>query len=64
MSRPSSSAWPPTILPGGEGISFMTDRQETDLPQPDSPTSPRVSPWRSSKEMPSTALTIPSSVLK
>src|SRR4051812_18511503 len=32
-------------------------RVTVDLPQPDSPTTPRVSPWRMSKDTPSTART-------
>ena len=36
----------------------------TDLPQPDSPTMPSVSPGFSSNETPSTALTVPSLVAK
>ena len=31
----------------------------TDLPQPDSPTSPRTSPWLTCRSTPSTALTTP-----
>src|SRR5215469_6710890 len=42
-SRPSSLIDPPTILPPG-GSSLMIDRPVIDLPQPDSPTSPSVSP--------------------
>ena len=34
-------------------------RPVVDLPQPDSPTSPRVSPFLTLKEMPSTARTAP-----
>jgi hypothetical protein len=37
----------------------MTQRAIVDLPQPDSPTTPRVSPSRTVKETPSTALTAP-----
>src|SRR3954462_11383659 len=37
---------------------------ETDLPEPDSPTIPRVLPDDSAKSRPSTALTIPSAVVK
>src|SRR5436190_1546728 len=42
----------------------MTVRKPTLLPEPDSPTTPSVSPEASEKEMPSTALTRPSSVGK
>ncbi len=63
-SSPMKRISPPAILPGGLGIMLMIERLVTDLPEPDSPTMPRVSPLRSSKLTPSTALTIPSSVLK
>src|SRR5438067_9963848 len=53
---------PPRILPGR--CSRMMLRAVTDLPHPDSPTMPSVSPGRSSKLMPSTALTMPSFVVK
>ena len=43
---------------------LITERLVTLLPDPDSPTMPRVSPLRSSKLTPSTAFTMPSSVLK
>src|SRR2546421_8619626 len=42
----------------------ITVRNPTLLPEPDSPTTPSVSPEASEKEMPSTALTRPSSVGK
>src|SRR5688572_2856152 len=44
------------MLPAVAGIRFSTARARVDLPQPDSPTTPRVSPAWMSKEMPSTAL--------
>ena len=50
--------------PEGSGTSRMMERAVTLLPQPDSPTTPRVSPPRISKSTPSTALTTPSSVSK
>src|SRR6478609_3610759 len=54
MSWPSNSAEPPV------GFSSPQSRRATvDLPQPDSPTSPSVSPGYRSKETPSTALTAP-----
>src|SRR2546425_2898965 len=53
---------PFTILPGGIGMSRMSERAVTVLPQPDSPTSPSVSPAASSKDTPSTARTTPSRV--
>ena len=43
-------------------MSRMTDRAVTDLPQPDSPTTPSVWARPMSKLTPSTALTVPSSV--
>src|SRR5687768_10804701 len=54
MSSPSNSTLP-------EVMSSMrsTARPVVDLPQPDSPTSPRVSPRRTVKLMPSTAFTVP-----
>jgi hypothetical protein len=42
----------------------MTVRNETLLPDPDSPTMPSVSPSRIEKVIPSTAFTRPSSVGK
>src|SRR2546423_768388 len=42
----------------------MIERLVTDFPEPDSPTMPKVSPRFRSKLMPSTALTVPSSVSK
>src|SRR2546421_482313 len=42
----------------------MIERFVTDFPEPDSPTMPKVSPRFRSKLMPSTALTVPSSVSK
>ena len=42
----------------------MRDRLVTDLPQPDSPTTPTVEHFGMSNEMPSTALTVPMSVKK
>jgi hypothetical protein len=48
----------------GFGLRLRIDIIVTLLPQPDSPTTPRVSPGLTLNETPSTALTIPSSVLK
>ena len=42
----------------------MIVRQVTDLPEPDSPTIPRVWPFSTEKVTPSTAFTMPSSVRK
>ncbi len=61
---PLKSASPPSILPGGIGISRISVIAETDLPEPDSPTTPSVSPLSRSNETPSTALTTPSRVWK
>src|SRR5262245_8472147 len=44
-------------------ISFSTERAVTVLPQPDSPTTPTVSPRSMRRSTPSTARTMPSSVL-
>ena len=44
MSCPSKRISPETILPGGLGIRRMIERFVTDLPEPDSPTMPSVSP--------------------
>ena len=46
-----------TTLPAAACSSCMTARPVVDLPQPDSPTRPRVSPSRTSKLMPETAWT-------
>ena len=62
MSRPSRLTCPPTMRPGGEGTRRISERTVTDLPQPDSPTIPRVSPRRRSKLTPSTAFTVPQRV--
>ena len=54
----------PTMRPGGSGMSRINDNMVTDLPEPDSPTMPSVSPRRRSKLTPSTALTVPQRVSK
>ena len=54
MSRPSK-----TILPSVTSSSRMMQRANVDLPQPDSPTIPSVSPDLTEKLTPSTALTAP-----
>jgi len=54
---PSNTISPPAMRPGGDGTSCITDRLVTDLPDPDSPTIPSVSPRRTSKLTPSTART-------
>src|SRR3954452_14944612 len=45
-------------------VSPISVIEETDLPEPDSPTIPSVSPLSTEYEMPSTAFTTPSSVSK
>src|SRR5216683_967738 len=62
-SRPRHRIWPASKRPGGMSISFRTERAVTVLPQPDSPTTPTVSPWSMRRSTPSTARTMPSSVL-
>ena len=52
------------MFPGGLGISRKIDRAVTVLPEPDSPTRPRISPRRSEKETPSTAFRTPLRVKK
>src|SRR3954453_6085108 len=63
-SKPSKRTEPPTIFAGGCGRSPMIERAVTDLPQPDSPTTPSVLPFSTSKLTPSTARTTPSRVKK
>ncbi len=63
-SWPSKQIEPPTMRPVSGAISRRIDSAVTDLPQPDSPTMPSVSPAARSKEMPSTARTMPSAVKK
>src|SRR5262245_26028182 len=63
-SRPCQRIWPATMRPGGIGTSFKIDMAVTVLPQPDSPTTPTVSPRAIVRSTPSTACTMPSSVLK
>src|SRR5262245_8733910 len=50
------------MRPGGFGMRRMMLRAVTDLPQPDSPTTPIVCPDATSKETSSTARTVPCSV--
>src|ERR687888_2141995 len=52
------------MRPGGWGMSRMIESAVTDLPEPDSPTIPSVSPLLMCRSMPSTARTMPSSVKK
>jgi hypothetical protein len=48
------------MRPGGSTMRRI-ERAVTLLPQPDSPTTPRVCPGRMANDAPSTALTTPSS---
>ena len=48
----------------GFGLRLRIDIIVTLFPEPDSPTTPSVCPGRTANETPSTALTVPSSVLK
>jgi hypothetical protein len=53
-------SWPSkTIEPSVGSYSRRIARPTVDFPQPDSPTSPSVSPCRMSSETPSTAFTSP-----
>jgi len=54
---------PSTIRPGGS-IRPRMEKPVTVLPEPDSPTSPRISPGATSKSTPSTARATPSLVKK
>ena len=56
---PSKRISPLTTFPGGIGISRIIDRAVTVLPDPDSPTSPKVWPRSTLKETPSTAVKVP-----
>src|SRR4030043_1976990 len=59
MSTPSKRISPPAIRPGGRGTRRMMELAVTVLPQPDSPTSPKVSPASIVKLTSSTALRTP-----
>ena len=61
-SSPSKRIEPEAMRPVSLGIRRRMDSAVTDLPQPDSPTMPSVSPRASSNDTPSTARTTPSSV--
>src|SRR5215831_1002375 len=52
------------MRPGGDAMRRSTDSEVTLLPQPDSPTTARVSPGATAKDTPSTARTMPSRVKK
>src|SRR3954471_2584546 len=62
-SRPPKRISPSTVVNIGLCRPRMV-RLVTDFPEPDSPTIPSVLPRATSKESPSTARTMPSSVLK
>ena len=62
-SLPSNRISPFSMRPGGEGMRRRIDIEVTLLPEPDSPTMASVSPAATSKEMLSTAVTTPRSVL-
>ena len=55
---------PETIWPCGRCRSCMSESEVTDLPQPDSPTTPTTLPCGTSKLTPSTLRTVPLSVKK
>ena len=58
-SLPSKITSPSSTTPGG-ATRRMIESEVTLLPQPDSPTRPRISPRRTAKSTPVTALTVPS----
>jgi hypothetical protein len=61
-SRSPKRIEPPTMRPGGQAISRRIDIAVTLLPQPDSPTTARVSPASTWIDTPSTARVMPSRV--
>src|SRR6187455_341401 len=58
MRRPSKRISPAAIRPGGSSRP-MIDAPVSDLPAPDSPTTPRISPGAIEKEMSSSATSVP-----
>ncbi|CPJ37507.1 Protein of uncharacterised function (DUF1602) [Bordetella pertussis] len=60
-SLPLKRISPSTTSPGGS-ISPSSENPVTDLPEPDSPTSPTISPRRTTRSTPSTAGQAPASV--
>src|SRR5262245_22007047 len=60
-SRPLNRILPPAIRPGGS-TRPRTEKPVTDLPEPDSPTRPRMRPLSTVNETPSTALSVPARV--
>src|SRR5688500_5268276 len=63
-SRPLKRIWPLSMRPAGSETRRMMESADTDLPQPDSPTSATVSPSCTSQVTPSTARTTPDDVRK
>ncbi len=63
MRLPSNRMRPPAMWPGGSSRPMMA-APVSDLPAPDSPTTPSTSPSPMAKEMPSTAITVPRRVAK
>src|SRR5579885_179528 len=63
MRRPPSTMRPPAMWPGGSKRPMMA-APVSDLPAPDSPTTPSTSPGAMAKETPSTAVTSPRRVAK
>jgi hypothetical protein len=61
-SVPSKRIVPPTMRPGGDGMSRRIESELTVFPDPDSPTSPRISPGRTKNEMSSMTRWTPWSV--
>src|SRR5262245_19064667 len=55
---------PSRMRPGGDAMRRSTDSEVTLLPQPDSPTTAKVSPGATENDTPSTARTTPSRVKK
>jgi hypothetical protein len=63
-SRPSNTIDEPRSTRPGRSISRMIERAVTDLPLPDSPTTPSVPPFSIEKSTPSTARITPPWVWK
>ena len=66
-SPAATRSWPsktmrPAVMRPGSSIRPMMEKPVTDLPDPDSPTRPRISPRRRARSMPSTARTTPARV--
>ncbi len=57
-SFPSTRMLPPRTTPG-EGICRIKESPRVDFPEPDSPTTPSISPFFNEKDTLSTALTFP-----